>query len=328
MIDPTIDNSQSPTKIQRYKMKLRKYLLHTVQIILILLSILLILSTFIPQHRDEQFYREAYPSIISQLILQLNFDGFYASPIHILLWIIFTFLLVLFAISKFYTRKSIRIFHIILILMAIVIFADKSYNKDLYLEMAEGESINFGKLVKNDEEDYDFKFTLDDFTVNYHAGSRMPSAFISTVSYQDETQNIEVNKPLAIGEYRLYQSTYDMIDRFEIDIDTLTIDITEEQPYESDTLRLEIAKSRTPEKKVAVSINDAKYTVPLNESIFLDDYKIHIAEKEPIMRSGFQVSSTFGMRTLFVLGILFFISLAWCFWGNNFKFSDKAVDKR
>jgi cytochrome c biogenesis protein ResB len=212
--------------------------------------------------------------------------------------------------------------------MAIVIFAEKSYNKDLYLEMVEGESIHFGKFVENDDEDYEFSLTLDDFAVNYHAGSRMPSAFISTVSYRDKTQKIEVNKPLAIGEYRLYQSTYDVIDRFVIDIDTLNIDITEGQPYESDTLRIEIARSRTSEKEVDVIINEAQYTVPLNDAIFLDDYKIHITKKEPIMQSGFQVSSTFGMRTLFVLGLLFMISLAWCFWGNMLKFSGKTEVKR
>ncbi|HHD83218.1 MAG TPA: hypothetical protein ENK92_03835 [Bacteroidetes bacterium] len=295
-------------------MTFQKFIRYFLEIMLIIIAVIMMFSTFIPLNHPPQFYSHNYPPIIAKLILSLNLDNFYASVINIGVWGVFTLLLLIFISSGAFKRKSVFALHTIIFLMALTIFCDKAFKREHFLKIREGGAVNLGKFLNDDSEKYNFDFKLLDFTKNFHQGSRMPSAFISEVELENGVKKkIEVNKPLTIGNYKFYQSTYDALEQFQVEIDSVQYTCIQADTLIADSLALQITKTNNM-GMIEVVLNEKVYQLTEDAEHELDGHKIKLIKLDPIYISGFQISSIYGMTILFVLAILFIINLGWCFW--------------
>ncbi|MDO9549305.1 MAG: cytochrome c biogenesis protein ResB, partial [Candidatus Marinimicrobia bacterium] len=196
---------------------MRKFWIRAFQIISILLVLFLAVSTFIPQ--TSEFPPGEYPGAANSLIRFLHLDRFYNSPINIALWGLLTVIIIGSIFFKGIRTPVQKIIHLLLALCFIVIAIEKGSNQRFNFRIREGEEIRFSDYTDSKSDKYDVTIKLLDFDIQYHPGQHTPKAFISQLQIDGEdTVYLAVNKPYAIGHYRLYQSAYDQELIFHLNI--------------------------------------------------------------------------------------------------------------
>lgn len=171
-----------------------------------------IISTFIQQGRDLGFYLEAYPPLVAWLIVFSGFNNFFSSLLFAGPTFVFFLNLATCTFHRFRTRLINKakkrfgpdILHVGLLIMIIGGVVSISGREERSVMLNEGDSVHIpGGYVLTVEK---FEF------LKYENGS--PKDWISTVKVVKDEKSIqeaypiEVNKPLKIGNVKLYQSTY------------------------------------------------------------------------------------------------------------------------
>jgi cytochrome c biogenesis protein ResB len=182
-------------------------------IVLILVIVALsIISTLVPQGREEAFYKESYAPAVSQLILASRMDRFFSSVLFLLPVALFTINLGVCAVDRLVKRRRARaprrygpdLIHLGLLLLIAggILTTALRREKLVWLGVGDTADLNGG-----------YSISLQSFQYQkYENGS--PKDWISTVSVQRDgrVQNpsfrIEVNRPLRLGRLRLYQSSF------------------------------------------------------------------------------------------------------------------------
>lgn len=178
------------------------------QVLTLLLLLLLIISTFIPQ--QNMFAPGEYPGKSNILTKILFLDRFYASPLNAGLWLLLSLAMIAAVLLKGVRSTKQRILHLLLALIFLAVAADKSANTRFDISIREGETLSLDDRLKLPQRYGPQSITLERFEIEYHQDGQTPSAFRSYLTLnKDENAVLEVNKPLAIGPYRLYQSAYD-----------------------------------------------------------------------------------------------------------------------
>ena len=181
-------------------------------VLLLLITATSILATLVPQGSDLAFYQAAYGPRIAWLITGLSFDTFFTSFLFILPAVLFVLNLSVCTVDRFMgriRRKAKKrlgsdILHVgllVLFIGGVISFAGR---EEGYLSMTEGDTAQIPG---------GYTMTLLSFEfLTYASGA--PKDWISTVSVTKDGEividefGIEVNRPLKIGNVKLYQSSY------------------------------------------------------------------------------------------------------------------------
>jgi hypothetical protein len=177
------------------------------QVLTLLLLLLLILSTFIPQ--QDMFAPGEYPGKSNILTKVLFLDRFYDSPLNAALWLLLSLTMIAAVLLKGVRSTKQRILHLLLALIFLAVAADKSGNARFDISIREGETLSLDERLKLPQRYGPQSMTLERFEIEYHQDGQTPSAFRSHLLLNEQETVLEVNKPLSIGPYRLYQSAYD-----------------------------------------------------------------------------------------------------------------------
>ena len=181
-------------------------------VLILIITLTSIVSTFIPQNKEIAFYTESYNAIISWFILTTGFNSFFKSFIFIMPSFLFFINLSVCTFDRLKVRIKRKakkrfgpdILHIgllILIIGGMITFFGRT---EAFVRMEEGDKISLTG---------GFILTLKDFEfLKYESGR--PKDWISTVDLEKdgeivkESFAIEVNRPLKVGNKKIYQISY------------------------------------------------------------------------------------------------------------------------
>lgn len=275
-------------------------------IVLTLLIIFLILSTCYPQQNMMPSAAKEVNSIAKFFYL----NRFYNSPINIALWGLLTLFLVISAFTKIIKNTALKLIHIILALIFITVIYEKTVNKRFYLEITEGESLQFADHTPASIQGDSLLIYLDKFEIIRHPGSRMPKAFIShlVINHSDSVK-LAVNKPFAYRHYRFYQNAYDrkIICNLYVNGEKYSLTIPDTLKLYNSKFILEEYNHRS--KKFKLAINDKQFALEPGERVEIDGRKIFIRPAGSKYVSIIEVAEVKGAGILLVLALIYLIFL-------------------
>lgn len=179
-------------------------------ILIIYLALSSGLSTLVPQGKEISFYTQNYSSMLSWLIVKTGFYNLFKTGYFLIPLGIFFINLTTCTVDRFVRnlkRKARRfgpdILHIGLILLVIASLIGIFGRKESLQYLTEGKTLQL-------DDHYSIKLIKYEFQ-KYEDGR--PKDLLSTVEVKKDgkllkTYTIEVNKPLKIDKYKIYQSTY------------------------------------------------------------------------------------------------------------------------
>lgn len=213
----------APNKVTRFLKRtvaaLYKFLrsIRLAVVLILIIAVLSILSTLIPQGRDAAFYFHTYGPYWAPVFLILGFDSFFRSPLFLIPVGFFFVNLSVCTIDRLANRGRRRarrrhgpdLIHAGLLLLIISAMFSVFGRAESLVYMGEGDEIQLKGQYTIRLVDYDYQV--------YEDGR--PKDWISTVEVRrnGEILNpsfpIEVNRPLRIGGIRIYQTSFAREDR-------------------------------------------------------------------------------------------------------------------
>lgn len=290
-----------------------KFWVRSFQIITLLLLIFLIISTFIPQIGE--FPPGEYPGAANRLIHILHLDRFYDSPINALLWGILSLSIIASIFLKGIRSPLQKILHLLLVLCFIVIAIEKSSNRRFFMTIREGETVRFSEFTKSATAKHDCRLRLLEFEIQYHANRRTPKAFISHLLIDEQdTVQLAVNKPLAIGHYRLYQDAYDREILFYLNINDQDYAVAPGDTVFHGTVECILEDFDHTERVFNLKIDGQHYTAGMLKPLGIGDWELVIKPGKAIYSSIIEVAEVRWTKLLLVLALLYVVVLALAFW--------------
>jgi cytochrome c biogenesis protein ResB len=189
-------------------------------VLLCILALTSIFATLVPQGREAAFYTANYSRLIANSILAFQLDAFFSSYLFIATIILFTINLAVCATSRLYREFTGRrkrrfgpdLIHVGLLILIVGGLTTFLGRREAFFYLAEGEEVRVADMYIVKLERYEF--------LTYENGQ--PKDWISTVDVIEDGNvaiddfAIEVNRPLAIGNIDLFQSSYG--ERARVDI--------------------------------------------------------------------------------------------------------------
>ncbi len=292
---------------------MRKSWINTFQIISILLLLLLIISTFIPQVNE--FASGEYPGAANRLVKFLHLDRFYNSPINIALWGLLSLIMIGSVLYKGIRSPIQKIIHLILALIFIVIVIEKSTNQRFIITIKEDQEVQFSDYTGDTSEKHDIHLKLLRFEIQHHPDQRTPKAFISHLLINDQdTVQLAVNKPFAIGHYRLYQSAYDQDVIFNLNING-----TEHPVSFGDTVFVDssefIFEGYSHQRRVFdLKIDGKYYHTGMQQTRRIGKNSVIIVPGGTCYTSIIDVAEVRWTKLLLILSLLYIVGLFIAFW--------------
>lgn len=179
------------------------------------LAVTCILATLVPQGLAEEEYQAMYPKIVSMLVIQTGFGGFFGSILFIIPSFLFFANLSACTVKRFLRelrKKSKRrhgpdILHIGLMALVIGSIWSFSGHQQGSVTMAPGDGVNLpdGALLH-----------LDDFRFERYDDGR-PKDWVSVVTITKDGKTIKdkieirVNTPLRYADLTFYQASYEEV---------------------------------------------------------------------------------------------------------------------
>ena len=281
-------------------------------VLILLITIMSIISTFVPQGQPQGFYTETYSGFISRLILSLHFDDFFKSLLFFFPTALFFINLAVCSISRFVTRMGGKakkrfgpdILHLGLLILIIGSIVSGVGRKEGYFEIGIDDHI---KLPGG----YVLYLTNCEY-LTYESGN--PSDWISTVDIKKDGEliiegfRIEVNNPLKVGNMKLYQYSYSQEARLIIKDSAGTEYSLSPKNYISVDDKIMIFKGveRINETPIAYFDQWVDHEITGREFFRNSDYVGEYRIKEIISRdlTGLQVVTDPGYTTVFIAFIL------------------------
>lgn len=186
-------------------------------LLILIIAVLSIIGTLIPQGRDAVFYFHSYGAFWAQVILALDFDNFFLAPLFLIPVGLFFINLSVCTIDRLVSRErrgarrrhGPDLIHAGLLLLIVGAMLSGAGRREHLVYMDKGEQIR----LKGD-----YTVRLLDFEYQVYEDGR-PKDWISTVEVRRNGElvipsySIEVNRPLRIGGVRIYQSSFTREDR-------------------------------------------------------------------------------------------------------------------
>ncbi len=178
----------------------------------VLIIVLSIFATLVPQNRPPEFYREEFPRGMSNLILGLYFHRFFRSAIFLIPAGLFFVNLLMCSVRRIVRRArggakkrfGPDVIHIASLLLIIIGVLSIFVTGDAQVTLTRGESFRLPNA---------YTVRVDDLhQIEYDDGR--PKDWLTRVSVVKgeesylEEYTIEVNKPLRLGSYKVYQNSF------------------------------------------------------------------------------------------------------------------------
>jgi cytochrome c biogenesis protein ResB len=184
-------------------------------ILIITLITICIVATLIPQGNDPKFYMMKYGTTVGHWLIRLHLDRIFRSAFFLVPTVLFFFNLLFCTVSRL--RSEIKrnkfslgpdFIHVGVLLLIIAGMLTLFYRQEGFDDVREGGDLQIGK---------DITLTLDSFEFHQYPNGA-PKDWVSHVTVRKGKKvikkgSIEVNHPLRIGEYLVYQKTYDRVTR-------------------------------------------------------------------------------------------------------------------
>ena len=293
--------------------KMRKNWIKAFQIISILILLFLAVSTFIPQ--ISEFLPGEYPGAANGFIRFLHLDRFYSSPINIILWGLLSVIIIASILMKGIRTPIQKVIHLLLVLCFIVIAIEKSTNQRFCISIGESEEIYFSDYTASKSDKYDLTLKLLKFEIQYHPGKRIPRDFISHLQINgQDTVHLAVNKPYAIGRYRLYQSAYDDKIIFNLNIDGMDYPVSFGDTVRIDCSVFVLEAYNRQQHVFDLKINGKYYHTGMHQPQHIDNYSVIITPGETQYTSIIEVAEVRWTKLLLFLGLLYIVALFIAFW--------------
>ncbi|MFP4618700.1 MAG: cytochrome c biogenesis protein ResB [Spirochaetaceae bacterium] len=180
-------------------------------VLLVLIIVLSIIATLIPQGQEDAYYIDTYGEALGSLIVNLHLYSFYLSPLFLLPGVLFFLNLLVCTIKRLSSRIRNRaparfgpdIVHVSLLLIMVLGIYSLYTRQEVTVFLSRGDSV----VLENGLE-----IRLKEFeSLSYADGS--PKDWISRVEIFLSGEKltdyaIEVNKPYSYGPYKVFQSTF------------------------------------------------------------------------------------------------------------------------
>jgi cytochrome c biogenesis protein len=180
--------------------------------LILILGFTAILATLIPQGEDQPFYQERYPSFLAWLIVATQFDNFYRSVLFLVPTALLFLSLAICTVDRLYKRIKAKarirlgpdLIHLGLLLLMIGGVVTAFGRVDGTIFVGEGDLFSLPGGYEIEVLRYRF--------LQYENGR--PKDWISTVRATKDGRltvdsfPVEVNKPLELGPWRVYQASY------------------------------------------------------------------------------------------------------------------------
>lgn len=179
------------------------------------LAVTCILATLVPQGLPDEEYQAMYPKIVSMLVIQTGFGGFFGSILFVIPSFLFFANLSACTVKRFVRelrKKSKRrhgpdILHIGLMALVIGSIWSFSGHQQGSVTMAPGDGVNLpdGALLH-----------LDDFRFERYDDGR-PKDWVSVITISKDGAivknkvEVRVNSPLRYGDLTFYQASYEEV---------------------------------------------------------------------------------------------------------------------
>ena len=140
------------------------------------------------------------------------FDVFYHNPLFITLWAVTAvaglIYLVLYGTPK---RVVTMALHVGLVVILVGAFVTYAFGETGMIHLREGEAKGTFELEDESMAELPFSIRLDEFAIEYHHGSKMPSDYRSEITFlpEGEAVTISMNNIAKYRGYRFYQADYD-----------------------------------------------------------------------------------------------------------------------
>ena len=181
-------------------------------VLILALTSLSLLSTFVPQGREPDFYGQIYPLAFARLVVALGFDRFFNSALFLVPVMLFAVNLGVCTTDRIVKRARAGargrygpdLIHIGLLVLLAGGMLTSLVRQEKSFSMYEGEEATLNRI---------FTIRLDGFEFLKYADGT-PKDWISTVSVSKNgkphivSYPIEVNHPLRLGGIRIYQSSW------------------------------------------------------------------------------------------------------------------------
>jgi cytochrome c biogenesis protein len=182
-------------------------------VLLLVITVLSILATLVPQGRDPAFYRSTYPYGVAALVLAMGFDRFFSSMLFLAPLALFMGNLGVCTVHRILTRNrggaapryGPDLIHIGLLILAVGGITSTAVRREKYFTVGAGDAVDISGGYRLELLSFEFR--------RYENGS--PKDWISTVRVTQgdktvrESFAIEVNRPLRLGLLAVYQTSYD-----------------------------------------------------------------------------------------------------------------------
>ena len=224
-----------------------------------------ILATLVPQGKELTFYSKNYPSLVSWLITATGFHDFFHSFLFLFPAFILTLNLLVCTIDRLVKEFSekrkkrfgpdlIHLGILLLIVGAMITFLNR---QEGFFYLTKGEQVKLaGKYI----------LTLNDFLYQTYDDGR-PKEWISDVSvYADDkvlidSFPIEVNKPLELQGFKVYQTSYAL---------TKTLLLKDET---GDIFRVPTDHPITTEGDITLVFNDIEVSSTGEKNVILQEWQ-------------------------------------------------------
>jgi cytochrome c biogenesis protein ResB len=185
-------------------------------VLLLVITVLSLLSTLIPQGREAAFYRHSYPPALASLVTALGFTNFFKSWLFVVPCGLFCLNLAVCSVDRIagrLRRKTRRRFgpdlvHVgLLVLVVGALLSTAGRKEDMYY-LGAGDSCNLPM---------GYSLRLLDYVFERYEDGR-PRDWISTVEASRRGRvvvpsfPIEVNRPLRLRGLKIYQSAFTRLD--------------------------------------------------------------------------------------------------------------------
>ncbi|HDP68125.1 MAG TPA: hypothetical protein ENN20_06445 [Candidatus Marinimicrobia bacterium] len=292
---------------------MRKYWIYAFQIVSILLLVFLVVSTFIPQ--VSEFPPGEYPGAANRLIRTLHLDRFYDSPVNVLLWGILALSMIAGIVLKGIRSPIQKILHLLLALCFIIIAVEKSSNRRFFMTIREDETVRLSDFTKSASATHDCELRLLQFEIQYHDNQRTPRAFLSQLLINErDTVQLAVNKPLAIGHYRLYQNAYDRKILFYLNINNQDYAAALGDTVICGAVECILADFDHAKRVFNIKVADNDYSIGMLQPLRIGDLELVIKPGKTVYSSIIEVAEVRWTKLLLVLALLYIIVLAVAFW--------------
>jgi len=275
---------------------MKNILLRSLQILSIALLVLLAISTFLPLSDDPGF---------------LFLNRFYDSPLNLALWSLLAFMLILAVLFNGVRSGKQKILHLALAVIIVLFIIDKSNNERFFITIREGETIDLVEHIG----DHGKAIRLDRFEIDLHEDEASPRAYRSYLTL-DGSQDVilEVNKPLAIGKYKLYQSAFEQHYYFSLNIGDEEYELTFGDSLETSAGKVMLDDYDERIRHFRLSINGQTQWLPLNADVGLGGVNWSITPLEERFSSVIEVVEVKGLFWLLFAGMTYLIVMALDFW--------------